>query len=258
MNESSEVLRTKWKDLNDSYKKYQKQAEEFPEGKSTNSSTYHKWCWAENLQFLESFDYKRSKTSSRVKINSASLHDCSLDSELPIQLVSTTSIPTNPPQESEVVYLESLETLAKDAEPEPMPVRKPISTTAVSESARLLEPNKSVKWRSSTAKRSYSKTSDEGDRVHFKRLKFVERSQAADLLFQSYAETFKSFSAKKQVLLKVKLAKLFADAEMDEINEPSVVFSSASVADEHDYAFGGGIDLETMKHSPDSDISSID
>lgn len=245
------MLRTKWKSLRDTHKRYQKQQELAPT-KSSNCMRYYNWRWAQNLQFLENCD----QLSLKSKISSTSLQDYPLESELPpsIQLVSTTSIPAKPLLEPEIVYLESPETLSNDNVPEVRYSSFTRSTPAI-ESTKLPDPLH--KSRTSPTKRSNSKSgdSDDGDKEHLvKRLKLEEQSQAVDLLFKSYAETFKSFTVKNQVLLKVKLAKLFADAELDEMNEPSVVFSSTSVTDEL------GLDLETSKHSPDSDndISSID
>lgn len=55
--------------------------------------------------------------------------------------------------------------------------------------------------------------------------KFVEAENkrraeydAIDLLFMSYADTFRKLSLRKQAELKVRLAKLFADAELSEMN----------------------------------------
>ena len=172
-----------------------------------------------------------------------------------MQLVSTTSIPT-PLVEPEIVYLESSEALANDQYDTVLEHRSPVvtGTTPTVESTR--QPDPLYKRRTYyTDKRNYSKSPDNGDIGYLKHSKREEQSEAVDFLFKSYAETFKTFTAKKQVLLKVRLAKLFADAELDEMKEPSVVMSSAGVQDEHDY--GLSFDLETPKHSLDSDISSI-
>lgn len=239
--------------MRDNYKKFLKQAESTGQsGKAVKCRRYHKWCRAEKVKFLENLGYG---PSSKYKISSTSLHDCSSESEFPraIQIVSTTSIPATPMRTPEIVYVVSSEILPNNTVPE-LGYYTTARTTLAIEPPRPSDP--SYEWRSSTTKRSYNKSDDDGDRPTKKCAKCRESSESIDFLFKSYAETFKRFTAKKQVLLKLTLAKLFADAELDEMREPSVVSSSESVGDEQNYSLGR--DLDTAKYSPDSDISSID
>lgn len=52
---------------------------------------------------------------------------------------------------------------------------------------------------------NYSQNYNEKDDVHY--------------LFQSYAETFRRLTPKRQILLKMELAKLFSIAELEQLNE---------------------------------------
>ena len=202
-----EVLQTKWNGLKDCYKKYRK-AEKLTGDKSGHCTTYHRWCWAEPLQFLESCQWNRSP---RYKISETSVLVSSVESVLlpaSPQIVSTTSVPTQCVDPEEVQ-----QAMQEDPKPRPKP---PTFTQATSpgQSACFLEPSCKRKW-----KRSYSTSADEGDtgRTLFKHAKLVRTPGAIDLLFKSYIETFKTLSSKKQASLKIKLAKLFAGAEMDEL-----------------------------------------
>lgn len=58
-----------------------------------------------------------------------------------------------------------------------------------------------------------------------------KKEDAVDHLFKSYAETFKRFSPRKQAELKVVLAKMFAEAELSELeNDTSENKDSATMA----------------------------
>lgn len=61
---------------------------------------------------------------------------------------------------------------------------------------------------------------DEVDRIiDYLKTKNRSKFDAVDHLFQSYADTFKQFSERNKIMIKVELAKLFADTELKEIEE---------------------------------------
>ncbi|KAI8432044.1 hypothetical protein MSG28_004563 [Choristoneura fumiferana] len=63
------------------------------------------------------------------------------------------------------------------------------------------------------------RNSDSSDEILTKK----KKEDAVDHLFMSYAETFKRFSTRKQAELKVVLAKMFAEAELSELEDDTSV-----------------------------------
>lgn len=80
-------------------------------------------------------------------------------------------------------------------------------------------PSDSGPFRSSQSPRRKRKTQDPEKNLSYlkskKIKKEVENYDATDHLFLSYSQTFKTFSLRQQALLKVELAKLFSNAELN-------------------------------------------
>lgn len=62
--------------------------------------------------------------------------------------------------------------------------------------------------------------------INFLQNKKKQEYDAIDHLFQSYAQTFKSFSKDKQIKAKVELVKLFASIETEELQENVQILNS--------------------------------
>ncbi|XP_038221221.1 uncharacterized protein LOC119839097 isoform X2 [Zerene cesonia] len=168
MNESSDVLRVKWKGLKDGYTKYKR----FQAGVAPSNKSYHSWCWSENLKFLD--EYVINKNNSKYK-NAQT---------------SETSSPS-PPRQS------------------PTPSADDNDLRENIESAQWTV-SPAIQYESYSSRRSLSVTDEEYDP---KRQKVLD---PVDHLFTSYAGTFRKFSLKTQCMIKVKMAKIFADAELAE------------------------------------------
>lgn len=219
------MLRTKWKGLKDGYTKFKKQTK----GSTGSAKTYTKWCWGPQLAFLDIFIKQRESTSnvytaSQYSRSNSSSSQSAFSTESPSQQMAaiTMRAPRESPQE---------ETSQEESEPIPSTSATPTSPTSTPEpsASRERESRRQV-----VAKRS---NEDDIDKViNFMRNKHKNTTDAVDDLFNSYAKTFKNFSITTQTLLKVELAKLFADAELREHNmNNSPVYSLISVDDINQY-----------------------
>ncbi|XP_045504196.1 transcription factor Adf-1-like [Colias croceus] len=168
MNESSEILKNKWKGLKDGYTKYKR----FLSGVAPSNKSYHSWCWSKNLKFLDNYmiykkysKYKKAQTSG-------------------------TSSPS-PPRQSPTPSADEKD-LRENIESEPWTV------------------SPATQYESQGSRRSLSVTDEEFEPKHQKLLDPV------DHLFTSYAGTFRRLSLKSQCMIKVKMARIFAEAELAE------------------------------------------
>ncbi|XP_075978918.1 uncharacterized protein LOC142978375 [Anticarsia gemmatalis] len=198
MNEHSEILRTKWKGLKDGYTKYRK----WKLHRQGNGKAYCNWRWGPYLEFLDPFVSQRKKKEYSRPVQ---------DFNRPVG------------QESEFLHLEipSQELKTQEGEEslqseciikfEPLQSTSPASTPSTS------RPESRASFRESLV--PIESVTDNNDKL----ISFVQTSQAkgidaADLLFMSYADTFKKFSVGTQTKLKIKMATIFAEAELQEHN----------------------------------------
>ncbi|RVE54331.1 hypothetical protein evm_001158 [Chilo suppressalis] len=189
MNESSEGCRIKWKGLRDGYTKYKKHSKGDMGDNASHKQSYTNWCWAPHLQFLDNYAKRRkiipSMSKTAAQYNSYSHSSVPDSDEWQDNDTSSTYAPSTPSAST--------------------------STTRTSQTV-----TKVTQSRTATATTS----DDDVERIlNFMRSKQKRpHTDAVDDLFQSYAKTFKRFSVQTQIMLKVNIAKLFADAELREHN----------------------------------------
>ncbi|CAH0397029.1 unnamed protein product [Chilo suppressalis] len=214
MGESSEVLRTKWKGLKDGYTKYKKQNQ--GEGGTFSSKTFINWRWGPNLTFLD--DFVREKPPNTTNNRRDSATDISI-------LSQDDSVSHSPVSESShhqtipvTLILESMDddTLEYDQ----CISLDPIISTPTPPKVVKLAPRPSHKVSGSSQSPAVStKQDDDVEKIlSFLRSKHndIKKCDAVDDLFKSYAKTFRNFSVQTQTVLKVEMAKLFANAELRE------------------------------------------
>ncbi|XP_022121877.2 uncharacterized protein LOC110997838 [Pieris rapae] len=185
LNESGEAVRSKWKTVRDGYTKYKKQLRS-----STGSSRKNiSYTWASQLEFLDSF-YAQRASSSNDSIDYTQLFPLTktltLDSD---KSQSTSSSSQVPP--SQALLPES-----------------PATPTA--STSRVFYRNKR---RSSEIRRN-----DVGRVLQFLNAKKQKEHDVIDNLFLSYADTFKKFPPREQAIVKLELAKLFSNTELQLLN----------------------------------------
>lgn len=98
------------------------------------------------------------------------------------------------------------------------PLSLPVPTQPIAFTSTLFTPPVLTPTAAKRTKRSHDP--DEVDRIiDYLKTKNRSKFDAVDHLFQSYADTFKQFSERNKIMIKVELAKLFADTELKEIEE---------------------------------------
>lgn len=195
------MLRTKWKGLKDGYTKYKKQVK----GSTGSAKTYTNWCWGPHLLFLDNFIKQRESTSN---ISTASQETSASSILSPSQPIPTMPLlqlqQDNETSQDNNNILEEIS--PTPATPTPLPSTS-MSTSRTSH--RTSEPSRS--------RAVATKPDEDVEKIlNFMRSKRIKQSDAIDDLFMSYAKTFKTFSIQTQTMLKVEMAKLFADAELRE------------------------------------------
>ncbi|XP_069362098.1 uncharacterized protein, partial [Maniola hyperantus] len=179
----------KWKSLRDNYMRYKK---EVAGTTGQAAKKFTKWPWASQLQFLDSTLTDRERTSN--------IREPTPETSSAIE----TQSPETPPPQTPPPRTQSA----------PPPETPPLETPQTNDT------------NSSRAKK-IKKTDSEMDKViNFLQNKKKQEYDAIDHLFQSYAQTFKSFSKDKQIKAKVELAKLFASIETEELQENVQILNS--------------------------------
>ncbi|XP_039747298.1 uncharacterized protein LOC120624688 [Pararge aegeria] len=186
-----------WRSLRDGYIRHKKQLN----GDTGSSRKYNNYMWSTHLAFLDdSLEFKQTNTP-RSRANS-----CIEDSQQSI----------DKKQESqEQVYKQAIQLVASP--------QSPLQTGRGSwtESPPPVTTESSISLSSSSVnKRKRGKNNDCAEERINTVLDYLKSKKrinydATDHLFMSYAKTFKSFPLRKQTELKVILAKLFADAELE-------------------------------------------
>ncbi|XP_008183728.1 transcription factor Adf-1 [Acyrthosiphon pisum] len=183
LNENDEVLKKKWKSIRDNYLRYKKEINDTT-GQATRK--YQNWPWASQLKFLDKFLAPRQTTSNITT-------DFPL--EIQIQELTSPSQITSPFQASISIFdvEESDDPQLYTRTDSTLPAPKKIKTNSK-------EPNNQPVgvYLGNKKKHTYD---------------------SVDHLFLSYAGTFKKFSERNQIKVKVELAKLFADMELKELDE---------------------------------------
>ncbi|XP_028042363.1 uncharacterized protein LOC114252078 [Bombyx mandarina] len=192
INETGESARKKWKSLRDNYMRYKKEV-----AGTTGQATkkFKKWPWASQLQFLDSTLTDRERSSNVREPTPEPSSDIATPSP-EIQLPETPQSETSPPQ------IRSPEI--------PLPGTPHANSINCSRTKKII------------------KTDSEMDKVtNFLQNRKKQEYDAIDHLFQSYVQTFKSFSKHKQIKAKVELAKLFASIEAEELQEDVQILSNS-------------------------------
>jgi len=185
---TDEVLKKKWKSIRDNYLRYKKEI-----NGSTGQATrkYQKWPWASQLQFLDKCLASRQTTSN-----------ITTDFPLKIQIQELTSPSqiTSPPQASTSIFdVEESDVLQLYTHTDStLPAPKKIKKNSKEPNNQPVGVDKVIGYLENKKKHTYD---------------------SVDHLFLSYAGTFKKFSERNQIKVKVELAKLFADIELKELDE---------------------------------------
>ncbi|XP_073962841.1 uncharacterized protein [Choristoneura fumiferana] len=191
LNESHESIKRKWKSMRDAYIKYKKQIK----GTTGSGRKTINFMWAAQLSFLDSSISPRETESNIYGENGTPImtdSDTSTPSPSTPSTPSTSSTNTNPDT---------------DVTTQPLSPRSP----------RPFEP-------SATSRPANKKTAEADvdsiiiDFINKKKEK--PRYDGIDYLFLSYAQTFKKLTTHKQAMLKVDLARLFSEAELNELASP--------------------------------------
>ncbi|RVE54330.1 hypothetical protein evm_001157 [Chilo suppressalis] len=204
MNERSEALRRKWKMLKYGYTKYK----DLNDGKTTpNGTRAMNWCWGFQLQFLDNYNLKRKKKSK---------YRTSYSSSTPVPASSThvdskAATPSRIDRDCNEISQEE-NSLLDEIQP----------TSSVAPASAIRTPQVASQVTQNRAAAANAIDDDIEKILNFMRNKRKRpHTDAVDDLFQSYAKTFKKFSIQTQIMLKVNMAKLFADAELleDDMNQ---------------------------------------
>ncbi|XP_026326070.1 uncharacterized protein LOC113234795 [Hyposmocoma kahamanoa] len=190
LNQNRHVTKVKWKNLKDGYTKYKKQIKGAT-GKG-QSKKYFNWVWGPYLEFLDATSQPRS-TTSNARRNSGE-----------------TNSPPRSPINTQVAN-------SKDELPSPSPsitinreISHPLPDISSPEIPSLIPP-------------TTIQLDSQGDVD--KVLNYLNNKQkydAVDYLFISYAETFKKLQPRTQAEVKLKLAHIFAEAELKELEENQI------------------------------------
>lgn len=181
-------MRIKWKSLRDNYVRYKKEMEN---STNPNSKRYKRCQWTTRMQFLDKTLALRESTSN---------------------ISSSTS-------DKQVLQKPPL----KKKKPSPEEIL-PSTSSAPTFGIQLLDvlPSEPMPNQVSSKINKCNHRSNRVDKIlDYLQNKSTQNYDSVDHLFLSYAETFKKFSERNQVELKLQLAKLFADAELIEIEERS-------------------------------------
>lgn len=209
---SDDAVKHKWKILRDGYVKYRKRSER-------KNITF---IWSEQLSFLDDTIQPRSSKTNFIPLtvddpqnnetqqsNYSGSETTVIDQALHSDNVNDTENPTTSSDTSSALTLMSPQELETPNPPALSPAQ---GFQAQTRSCRKTE-------------------SDINKALKYSQSKYRPVHDGIDLLFLSYASTFKTLSRRKQTELKVKLATIFAEAEFSEIEEtpvPSPAYSFVS------------------------------
>ncbi|XP_025420191.1 uncharacterized protein LOC112690392, partial [Sipha flava] len=177
----------KWESLRDNYLRYKKEI------KSTTgqaSNKYQNWPWASQLQFLDKTLAPRQTTSN-------------ITTDIPLEI--QTQELTSPSQITSPQASTSFLDVEESDDPElhtrtdsTLPAPKKIKTNSKEPNDQHVGVNKVISYLENKKKPTHD---------------------SVNHLFLSYAGTFKKFSERNQIQIKLELAKLFGDMELKELDE---------------------------------------
>lgn len=181
------MLKKKWKSLRDNYLRYKKEIKGTT-GQATKK--YQNWPWASQLQFLDKTLAPRQTTSN-------------ITTNIPLGI--QTQELTSPSQITSPQASTSFLDVEESDDPElytctdsTLPAPKKIKTKSKEPNDQHIGVNKVIGYLENKKKHTYD---------------------SVDHLFLSYAGTFKKFSERNQIKVKLELAKLFSDMELKELDE---------------------------------------
>uniref|UniRef100_A0A6P7FTJ0 Uncharacterized protein LOC114333941 n=1 Tax=Diabrotica virgifera virgifera TaxID=50390 RepID=A0A6P7FTJ0_DIAVI len=198
---SDEIVKTKWKTLRDGYNKYKKHVKQ----NTASGKISHPYIWSSQLSFLDDMNATTSNNTS------------SENKPLQCSREATPSLESNDSRDINFVELPSFNLPVEETSLQsfnlPQEEKSPSEVDiAVSTSQVRIESNQPK-----SKKRPLQGDVDKViDYLHDRKKK---KQDGIDLLFLSYAETFRKLSPRHQVHIKLELAKLFADAELECLEE---------------------------------------
>ncbi|CAG9795238.1 unnamed protein product [Diatraea saccharalis] len=186
---AGDAVKEKWKNLRDTYKKHKKSTD------TTSKLAVKKlknWVWASHMQFLDGY------------INMKTIEGTPLNSTLEINLETILNTQSNIQASTSMLTTNTLSAIG-------------LKDTNINHNTEVQQQNidrnrrKRINKDPSDKIIDYlrSKTSKKDD---------TNKLDRTDYLFLNYADTFKRLTPRRQVLLKLELAKLFTDAELADMD----------------------------------------
>lgn len=195
-------MKEKWKNLRDTYKKHKKSL------KTSSGQAAKKlknWVWAAQMQFLDGSITMR--TTEDTPLNSSSISTPTNNSSGSISFISTAT--QNSTCTSTPTQIPSTPTTAQN-------IDAVVSSHLTEESTQQEDIGNSRRKR---------RNQDPSDKIiDYLKSKSSKRNEGqkldkTDYLFLNYADTFKSFTPRRQAMVKLDLAKLFTEAELANMDE---------------------------------------
>ncbi|XP_067121320.1 uncharacterized protein [Centruroides vittatus] len=221
-NELGDLLKRKWKNIRDSYARYLRSVESTTGHISKNVNRYKSWQWARQMEVFRPFLF-----SSR---NDSNAHESNTEHEAIHPEWESDEQPT---RESEYFENQSMDPSSNHCQD-------------VSSSAVHIRDNES--WNRNKRRRkeeveNYSSVDKVLD--YLKRKGCHSSLDATELIFLGYAKTLKTFSPRRQIMTKMKIAQIMMKQELEEQDD------RASLMDIKPSSFGS-----CYSHSTNSDMAS--
>ncbi|XP_049876426.1 uncharacterized protein LOC126374024 [Pectinophora gossypiella] len=178
LQQNRETAKGKWKNLKDGYTKFKKQNKV-----TTSQQRYANWVWGPYLEFLD-FTLKDSSRKMRVDVDVV---------------------------KSETVCWPEVETSMHSSSRSPPSNASPQFVTA---DVDFFAPSSPHSDDGSKKRRLGSQDEENHDLDYLKQKNY----DAVDYLFTSYAETFRKLKPRTQAEVKMKLAQVFAEAEIKDLD----------------------------------------
>lgn len=183
---SGDAAKMKWKNLRNSYMKFKKSVK----GETEYAKKYCKWPWSSRMSFLDATQRYRP-SNGNIKTKEIENENCS-SSEPTSHLTNNNDDSNNKLHASPEMF-----------RPFPPKKKRKSHGEIVENIHSLRQVDKVVSFLQS--KKSQDREAD-----------------GIDHLFLSYAATFKTFRPKTQAMLKLKLATLFSETELNELQEQGI------------------------------------
>ncbi|XP_028156392.1 uncharacterized protein LOC114349977 [Ostrinia furnacalis] len=190
LNQNCDETKAKWKNLKDSYVKYKKDIKDT----TGQKRKYLNWTWAPYLSFLDCIPERKVTSSDILKPAETQADDFQMDETLSLDMLHE---PLQRPESPHTALSETSTTSLLETLPTP-----PISLHSAS---KKIKPPK-----------------NDMDKV-LNYLKNKRKKDAVDLLFSSYAESFKKLKLRTQAEVKLKMAQIFIEAELKDLDSENEV-----------------------------------